>query len=609
MSDIQVLLCGSRAGAVAAFADVRQHATSGAQQICRRRVHGEDTVTSIHRLSNFEEKDDLCMKCHFLTTGRDGHYCALRLDLTRAAQNDSWQTEIHLVHKVAPPLGPNIEGADLVQSPNGQRNLVLHGFRSKHFVVWDETNQTQTSAVECGGAHRSWSFRHSNSTVGSNVFAWTQAGTFNYYEQSESDHKVILKGGHGREIKALAVHKPEKHRWLIATGSEDTDIRLFEYILGNAGGGEIKNTCVLRKHTTGLQALRFSSDGSTLISAAGMEEMFAWTLSPLPVINQGVVFAGSLPSTDRHSDARIMSFDIKSIASSNLGSVRLFIVAAFSNGKAKLIQYDNPGETGNFVVLRELDFGMICLTQAYMWLEQRTETNTMEGIISATNGQIARYCISSPPHEYSNSPAPALQAANTSIQSQWQHKVHQNSITALHNVHLNSGHDLVVTGGDDNALAFTIASRMHETDKEMPETFRYRSLIIPKAHAAALTALTIIELGCDAEERRVFVVITAGNDQRVQTWLVKIILSALPTMGEENSHASTTSSTAISLDLVELIQIDFLAEQYTNVADISNLAVMSAEFPSGKAQVLVVGIGMETVDVVLPVVDQCNINT
>ena len=605
-SNFSILLIGSRAGAMAIYANVSSISTRTESVCCKRHVHGSDTVTSIRRLD--EERETHEHGLSYLTTGRDGTYCVVKIKLDYE-QPTSSPPSIDVVHHIVPPLGPNIEGSYLVRQPDGSRRLLLYGFRSTHFVVWDETNQTEFMAVDCGGAHRSWSFTLDEATGEGGTFVWTKAGTLMLYEQSLPDHRIIKSGGHGREIKALAVHCSSTFRKLIATGSEDTDIRLFESCINDAGRRNIKCITVIKRHTTGLQDLKFSHDGKMLFSAAGMEEMYAWKLSPVPVPGQGVVFAGALPNNDSKSDARIMSFDLR-YASSDPEDTNYLIVAAFSNGKVKLISYTSSSGSdsiGSFTIINQLDLGTTCLTQAHFNHSPTSDQNLL--MVAGTNGFInlcyIQATISDDESEKRNTP-PAI------------HKIHQNSITAMQTIQVTDSLQLLITGGDDNALAITLYP-LNKT-----KTIKPKTLIIPKAHAAALTALAVTQLNSSSPNTYLYTIITASNDQRLKIW--NVTLDQPVSQNQEQSNS--TQDEEISLDNV---QIDLLQDTYTNVADISEIAVLESTStgpshahhpesnnlnPSTKSndrmqdtsthtrtraiEVLIVGVGMEVIQLDIP---------
>jgi len=593
--EARVLLLGSRAGAIAVYTGINDRTIFTSPATCRRRTHGEETITSITILKDgLEPSGD---ELFYLTTGRDGTYCALRLDLRWSGNENHGNEEdekllarLSVIHRGTPPLGPYIEGAQLVKQFDHTQKLLLYGFRSKHFMVWDETNQTQVMAVVCGGAHRSWNLRLNDSTSEAATFVWTKAGAFMFYSQTQADHKILVSGGHGREIKALAVHRRDDSRWLIATGSEDTDIRLFEYTIGVGGIADLKNIAVIRKHTTGLQDLRFSPDGSILFSAAGMEELFAWRLSTVPVLGQGVVFVGALPRTDTRSDARIMSLNIQRSRGSPRGPNPFSIVAAFSNGKAKTIDFscEDHAEDATFTIRSQLDLGTVCLTQVRT--VSNPTTTHIQAITGATNGFVT-------------STGPLQTAAYSSEPTTVSHKVHQNSITAMDTKSLTSNHELIVTGGDDNSLALTLACYSPE-DNRKPA---FRTLIIPNAHAAALTALTVVEGQCYGSGYKDFTIISAGNDQVLRLWRVTIAEGLFPELGQctpETAVSALGMRERTGQDSSE-VQVEFVKEQYTDVADVSGLEILHRH-PTGDCQidehtqslqVLVVGVGMEVLDI------------
>lgn len=608
--DLQILVYGSRAGAVALSINIVSATADETTTVCNRRVHSQDTVTSICKLAGNSQTQQ---PSFYLTTGRDGTYCIHKLDL-----DDSQTPYLQIVHQVSPLIGPSIEGANIVSQPDGSQVILLHGFHSKNFMVWNETSQTQVMSVDCGGAHRSWMFKPDETTGEGGVFVWTKAGNFVFCDQKTSDHEIIQTGGHGREIKALATHRQGRHRWLLATGSEDTDIRLFEYDNRLSDKPRFKNIAVIRKHTTGLQDLQFSSDGKILISAAGMEELYSWSLTPVPVIGQGVVFACALASTDAQSDARIMSFDM-CVQHSQTKDQRpsYLMVTAYSNGRFKTMQLNPATEStkADFTLLHQLDFGTICLTQAHLspTPTQEPDLQPSAAIIAATNGYIGISRISSSNDISNNTILPSSQ--HNPPTAPFHHKLHQNSITALQLHRLTAAHQLLVTGGDDNALAITIISTvpqpstLHSSDTAQEYTFK--SLLIPDAHAAALTALRVIPHphphpqfsqsttptvtqsinASNQPHHRRLTILTAGNDQRIQLWTVSIDISRLQ------------SDTLLS-DSLDEVQVEWVGEHHTDVADISGIDVLEG-FESeeeeggsgwtGSVEVVVVGVGMEVI--------------
>jgi WD40 repeat protein len=135
---------------------------------------------------------------------------------------------------------------------------------------------------------------------------WTRASSMHICSQAGPNHGVIRPGSHGREIKAVAASQGPSSP-LIATGAEDTDIKLFEYV-----EGELLCRRTLRRHTTGIQHLQWSENGEYLFSSGGCEEFYIWKTRRLPSpMGVGIVCDFTYAPESEHADLRIMSFDVK----------------------------------------------------------------------------------------------------------------------------------------------------------------------------------------------------------------------------------------------------------------------------------------------------------
>jgi WD40 repeat protein len=254
-----------------------------------------------------------------VSTGRDGRLIIHALNL--------FTNTMELVHGLTLPIGPNIEGIQLTQG-----HLFVYGFASKRFVLYDTAAEEELMSVDTGGAHRSWTFQPSSQNNGGGTLVWTRASSMHVCLQAGPNHKVLRSGGHGREIKAVAISNSSAkntRKRLIATGAEDTDIKIFEYT-----GDEISCRRTLRKHTTGIQHLLWSKDGAYLFSSGGCEEFYIWRVHVLPheLGDIGVVCESVYRPESEHSDLRIMSFDVSKRESG-------FVVAmVFSNSDVKVIE-------------------------------------------------------------------------------------------------------------------------------------------------------------------------------------------------------------------------------------------------------------------------------
>jgi WD40 repeat protein len=257
------------------------------------RVHQKETVTSLYWLP----AELGLISGHLISTGRDGRVVIHTVDFQEGS--------ISLVHNLALPVGPNIEGLYFSEG-----HLLIYGFSSKNFVLYDTDAEEELMGVDTGGAHRSWTFEPSSQTYGGGTLVWTRASNMHICHQPSPSHQAVRAGGHGREIKAVAVSLPisdTAHRQLIATGAEDTDIKIFEYM-----NGELICRRTLRKHRTGIQHLQWSVDGEYLFSSGGCEEFYIWRVRALPAElgGIGVVCESVCRPESEHADLRLMSFDV-----------------------------------------------------------------------------------------------------------------------------------------------------------------------------------------------------------------------------------------------------------------------------------------------------------
>lgn len=299
ISEDETLLLGFRHGSVGLYT-TSQDVTSTEYSLFRviEKVHGDETVTAI----KFQALSESAAVGHLYSVGRDGRLAVHLVDLVK--------NTVKLVHNLALPIGPNIEGLYLQEG-----RLLVHGFSSKNWVLYDIASEEEIMSIETGGAHRSWAFQPSSNPYSpqGGTLIWTRTSSLHICSQEGPNHNVLRSGGHGREIKAVAVSPPkerpqycERYRGLIATGAEDTDIKIFQYTKG-----ELVCRRTLRKHTTGIQHLQWSDDGDYLFSSAGSEEFYIWRVQALgAVVDIEIVCEYAYTPESEFSDLRIMSFDV-----------------------------------------------------------------------------------------------------------------------------------------------------------------------------------------------------------------------------------------------------------------------------------------------------------
>lgn len=596
-------ILGSRSGALA-FYDTSLPTSDTHSQPCKivEHVHGEDAITVIMSLPRIKTHRAI----YILTAGRDGHYAIHNISLDRSVPGKlevSFQTD----YRATPPFGPRIEGARLDRQ---SQELILWGFKSKSFIVWNASKDKVTMDFECGGAHRHWTYvPHDDGSDGGTVF-WTKASVCYVRSQTQASHCILQAGGHGREIKAMAISPgldtlEEGSVDYFATGAEDTIIRFWEHnrVRGRA---ESRIRCLgsFTKHTTGIQQLCWSHDGRFLFSAAGCEELFAWRVQPVPVFGIGAVCKAVCPKVTEDGDLRIMDFCIKEIEHSN-GKMVYIISVVYSDSSLRIFQFtdlpSNPDGTNvslgfQFTLLQTTTYSTNCVTQILNLHLGTPETTTLDYLCTASSdGHIAIWPLSSS-LLLSHQPEPqnSVPESNT-IEFSHRHRIHQSSIKCMTAIQIpsNASEYLLFTGGDDGALGITRLTFPPLTDNVNPVTDEIEqpvsaqaiptcsTLLIPKAHAAAINAVAFLHTtnqsqsptytqhsATESRSDTQYIFATSGNDQKVKLWGV---------------------SCKVDIPGTEGLTVEMKGEKCTSVADVSALCPML-----GGDEVLVAGIGMES---------------
>jgi hypothetical protein len=101
--------------------------------------------------------------------------------------------------------------------------------------------------------------------------------------------------------------------------------------------------------------------------------------------------------------------------------------------------------------------------------------------------------------------------------------LHQNAITACTVTKIENNRWLILTGGDDNALGISLVLLPNSVEKL---SWQIKSFIIPNAHTAAVTGISLVKAGNDKtsnkEGKETVIAVTVGLDQRIRTWNVEI---------------------------------------------------------------------------------------
>ncbi|KAF2643234.1 WD repeat protein-like protein [Massarina eburnea CBS 473.64] len=496
-------------------------------------VHEKETVTAI----SWRPSDSDILSGHLVTTGRDGRLVIQAMDF----QEFSTVT----VHNLALPVGPNIEGLYF-----NEGYLLVYGFSSKNFILYNTNAEEEIMSVDTGGSHRSWAFQPNLSTPCGGSLVWTRASSMRICCQPKPSHQVVRRGGHGREIKAVTVSPADSdsgRRQLIATGAEDTDIKIFEY-----KEGDLICRRTLRRHRTGIQHLQWSDDGEYLFSSGGCEEFYIWRVRTLPpeLGSIGVVCESVCKPESEHADLRLMSFDVQRQGS-------LYIIAmVFSDSKIKVYSYE-PTMRKQWQMLVEGTYFTSCLTQCVF-----ISPNVI--LTAGTDGHAVLWPMVQA--------RPSRQEGATSIKWEQPARIHQNSSKTLATHVLDRRSTLVVSGGDDGSVSFLLILSLESTYTHPP-------IIVTRAHASAVTSCAIF-----VKQNRLFVA-TSGNDQWVRLWEIDSCLL---------NQSIGVGATCMNGDL-DPIDIRRLKKIKTSVADVSSMAVLEWSLDIEAVRLLVCGVGMEVI--------------
>ncbi|KAL8994871.1 MAG: hypothetical protein Q9188_006946, partial [Gyalolechia gomerana] len=517
-------IVGSRRGALAFYnASLLVSNTESQPNKVVYNVHGEDAITVIECLPETEGG-------HILTAGRDGHYAVHDITYSQSGLEKP-EVVFQTVHRTTPPFGPNIEGA--IFNPPSRcgpqtHELVLWGFRGKSFVVWNASRNVETVDIECGGAHRNWTYTPFKHASNGGIFVWTKASVCYVHTQARASHRFLQSGGHGREIKAMATSTLEAdggERRYIATGSEDTAIRIWSY--NREYGSKARFNCIgtFTEHTSGIQQLRWSDDGRLLFSAAGCEELFAWRVQPVPIIGIGAVCKAVCPKVTEDSDLRIMDFCFEELNQPN-GEMVYIISVIYSDSSLRIFHFTSLLPNPQFTLLETASYTTNCLTQILHLHPAPLNIPTQDYLCTASSdGHIAFWPSSSSSIQITPT---NTTPDNDPLRFSNRHPIHQSSVKCMTATRIHSqpsNQHLLLTGGDDGALGIT--RLVFPPDTENGETIPTKSLptcstlLIPKAHAAAINAVAFLQTLSDPEgarDKETNVFATSGNDQRVKVW-------------------------------------------------------------------------------------------
>ncbi|KAK6203263.1 WD40-repeat-containing domain protein [Scheffersomyces amazonensis] len=381
-----------------------------------KKISAGDSITSISIIESSIPQEII-----LLTIVRDGIYMYIRINET---------FDINIIHKNNISRG-FIEGGYI----DNNNELILYGFKSSSFYIWNETKQIELTNVLCGGANRLWKVIKYNEDQHQMIdykFLFINKSELNIFTFQgrfiKDNYGLINEGTHGREIRDVTI-SPEllsDNSRLIMTASEDTTLNLSKLLCD----GSIKNIWNLNRHVSGLQKIKFFNN-KYIGSSAANEEFFIWKIEMInnnPVIRE---YSRLQPSND-NPDVRIMDFD--SIPYYN----GLLIATAYSNSDIKVWYFDI--NNAKFQLICQGTYSTFCILNITMLQID----NHYFIQIGSTDGYLTIYDIS----QSIGLSSPVRTISQMIIKQ----KLHQNALKAIYIKPINSYTFKVFTGGDDNAL-------------------------------------------------------------------------------------------------------------------------------------------------------------
>jgi WD40 repeat protein len=322
------LAVGSKGGGLAIFKTFDADLSSR-PVLLDRRVHGKEFVNHLSLISSVAVSNGSSFE-YLLSCGRDGTYCVHELEL----RDDREETvSMQIVHRTASLVGGNIEGG-YFDKTTGQ--FMLYGFRSQDFVLRNESKLTDVVSIASGGFRRAWAF-HPGTEDSDALFTWRDQGALQTTRIRHDARCLLRAGAHGRELKSIDVFNPIGGQPLLATGAEDTTVRLFKSASSMTASSTTAFEClrVLDTHRSGIQQVTWSKCGRYLFTSAAYEEFFVWRISEVPSFGIATKLIAASPKDDANSDLRIPSFDILEVEDHD-GERSFIVCLALANSTLKV---------------------------------------------------------------------------------------------------------------------------------------------------------------------------------------------------------------------------------------------------------------------------------
>lgn len=444
-----------------------------------KKVAAGDTVSSVSVLNS-----QLGI-LNLLVLARDG----MHLIVTVTQQNSKFKFDIIHENKLTRGF---VEGGFF-----HNLDLILYGFKSSYFYIWNETKQIEIMNEYCGGnGHRHFKLYCKSSSDFCFIYLFKNDIYICHYKgrfikdnnddnsQAEVDFGVVHSGTHGREIRDIAIQNGQTlfdGSRLLISSAEDSTIGLLK-LLPN---GKIRNYWNMTNHISGMQSVGFLNCDYAFSSAAN-EEFIIWKLNwlnqptktSIPTMRE----LARLKSNQDVPDLRVMDYDAVEFYE------YIFVVTVFSNSMIKLwkLQKDKGTE---FNLVHEWNYSSCCILHCQFFKLPREGEEQNFLLIATTDGNITIYDISIP-----QSPVQRCQL-----------RLHQSGVKAICLIPNDSGIYLL-TGGDDNALVVSLLTPSANDNSSV-----YLDVIKREPEAASATITSISHVHNN-------LVAVVSVDQMIRLW-------------------------------------------------------------------------------------------
>ncbi|ODV65218.1 WD40 repeat-like protein [Hyphopichia burtonii NRRL Y-1933] len=437
-----------------------------------------DTISSVSIVETFKDKITILM------TVKDGVYMYANL---LKDQSNTFSLDIFHQNKISRGF---IEGGFVKNM-----DLIVYGFKSSYFYVWNETKQLEITNELCGGAHRKWlliPYSNRNPVDLDYKFIYMSKSTLQIKSFkgrfNHQNYGLIHEGTHGREIRDISVSKyAEKDgSKLIISASEDTTLRLGKLY----SNGSIENFWSLNNHVSGLQKVKFISKDFAASSAAN-EEFLIWKLNYLSNGFPAIIEYSRLKPKSDIPDLRIMDFDTLEVENG------FIISTVYSDSNIKIMHFNS--KTKVFTPLAD-DYYTKCCILNVNFLKFNEKSYIM---IGATDGYLTIWEVTSILNSFPTKETASVAKFGKMIIKQ---QLHQNGIKAIQVSSSENGYN-IVTGGDDNSLILNTLFLLNAEEL----------ILESKSFVESAASATLTSLSSGGPNR----VVSTSVDQIVRLWSVE----------------------------------------------------------------------------------------